>query len=70
MFENPPPPKVKKKTKRGFASMNPERLRALAAQGGSRSKPEDRYFAKNPDAARAAGIKGGKVTKAMKEDGK
>ena len=47
------------KSKRGFASMSPERRQEIAAKGGRSVKRENRSFFKNKDLAAAAGRKGG-----------
>lgn len=47
------------KSKRGFASMTPERRRELAAKGGAALKPHQRTFSKNRDLASRAGTIGG-----------
>lgn len=44
---------------RGFASMDPERQRAIASKGGSSVPPQKRPFAQNHDLAASAGRKGG-----------
>lgn len=49
------------KSNRGFASMDPERVRAIAAMGGAAVKPENRSFSKNKTLAQEAGTKGGKA---------
>ena len=46
-------------SKRGFASMSPERRLELARKGGSSVPAEKRSFATNLDLAREAGRKGG-----------
>lgn len=47
---------------RGFAAMDPDRRREIAAKGG-RSVPDDRRsFSQNRALAASAGAKGGKVT--------
>ena len=51
----PPKPKSKK----GFASMSPDRLREVSSRGGSNRAPEDRPFAKDPKLASYAGWRGG-----------
>ena len=43
------------KSRRGFASMDPERLRQVSSQGGKGSTPEKRPFAKDRELARRAG---------------
>lgn len=47
------------KSRRGFASMSPERQREIARKGGASVKPENRSFSQNRDLASAAGRKGG-----------
>jgi general stress protein YciG len=49
-----------KKSTRGFASMDPEKRRAIAAKGGKSVSAENRSFAKNRSLAAEAGRKGGK----------
>jgi general stress protein YciG len=46
-------------SKRGFASMDPERRRAIASKGGRSVPKEARGFSKNPGLAAEAGRKGG-----------
>lgn len=46
-------------SKRGFASMDPERRRELARKGGQNVPKESRGFAKNPELAAQAGRRGG-----------
>lgn len=55
-FNNIPPPR---KSRRGFAGMDPERRRAIASKGGSSVPDEKRSFSKNHELAVAAGRKGG-----------
>jgi general stress protein YciG len=47
------------KSKRGFASMSPEKRAAIASMGGKAVKPENRAFSKNRTLASSAGKKGG-----------
>jgi general stress protein YciG len=47
------------KSKRGFASMSPEKRAAIARMGGKAVKPENRAFSKNRALASNAGKKGG-----------
>jgi len=54
------------KSKRGFASMSPERRAAIASMGGKAVKPENRAFARDLGLASSAGRKGGKKAKATK----
>lgn len=49
-------------SKRGFASMTPERRREIARQGGAAVPGEKRTFATNTDLAREAGRKGGSAS--------
>ena len=46
-------------SKRGFASMDPERRREIAAKGGRSVPKEARGFSRNPELASEAGRKGG-----------
>ncbi len=46
-------------SKRGFASMSPEKRRELAIRGGKAVPAEKRTFSRDPEAARKAGRKGG-----------
>ncbi|MCC3245767.1 general stress protein [Methylocystis sp. WRRC1] len=50
---------VVKKSNRGFASMDPEKQRAIARKGGKSVPDEKRSFSQNPDLAARAGRKGG-----------
>ena len=47
------------KSKRGFASMDPERRREIARLGGKSVPPEKRSFSQNASLAARAGRKGG-----------
>jgi uncharacterized protein len=47
------------KSKRGFASMSPERQREIASMGGKSVPAEKRSFAQNAGLASSAGKKGG-----------
>ena len=49
----------RKKSTRGFASMDPERQRAIARKGGESVPNEKRSFSQNPSLAAEAGRKGG-----------
>lgn len=49
------------KSKRGFASMTPEKRREIAAKGGRAVPPESRSFSKDATLAASAGQKGGKA---------
>ncbi len=48
-----------RKSSRGFASMDPEKQRAIARKGGQSVPDEKRSFSQNPDLAARAGRKGG-----------
>lgn len=48
-------------SKRGFASMDPERVRAIAKMGGAAVPSDKRSFSQNRDLARTAGRKGGEA---------
>jgi uncharacterized protein len=49
-----------KKSKRGFASMSPERRQEIASMGGKSVPPENRTFSKDRERAAKAGRVGGK----------
>jgi uncharacterized protein len=51
---------TQKKPKRGFASMDPEKQRAIARKGGESVPREKRSFSQNSELAAQAGRKGGK----------
>lgn len=51
------------KSRRGFASMTPERRKEIASMGGKSVAPENRSFAKSRDLARSAGKSGGRTPK-------
>lgn len=48
------------KGRSGFASMDPEKRRAIASSGGKSVRRENRSFTKMPELASRAGQKGGK----------
>jgi general stress protein YciG len=52
---------IKPKSKRGFASMTPERRREIAAKGGKSVPKTSRYFYQSHENASNAGKIGGKV---------
>ena len=56
-MEHAAPPK---KSTRGFASMDPEKQRAIARKGGESVPREKRSFSQNASLAAEAGRKGGK----------
>lgn len=51
-------------SKRGFASMTPERQREIAAMGGRAVRPESRSFSQSRELAATAGRKGGQAVPA------
>jgi len=51
------------KSKRGFASMTPDRVREIASQGGKSVPSSKRSFSYNRELAVAAGRKGGAAVK-------
>lgn len=51
------------KSKRGFASMSPERRQEIARKGGASVDPSKRSFARDPSLASSAGRKGGQAGK-------
>lgn len=51
------------KSRRGFASMTPERRKEIASMGGKSVAPANRAFTKNRDLARSAGKQGGRMSK-------
>ncbi len=50
---------AKKASTRGFASMDPDKQRAIARKGGESVPNEKRSFSQNPGLAASAGRKGG-----------
>ena len=54
---------IKKKSTRGFASMDHERQRAIASKGGQSVPKDKRSFALNKNLAAEAGRKGGQSVK-------
>ena len=53
---------MNEKSKRGFASMTPEKQRAIASLGGKSLKAEQRSFSRNRKLAAEAGRIGGVVS--------
>ena len=53
----------RKKSRRGFAAMSPEKRSAIASLGGKAVPADRRSFSTNPELAAAAGAKGGAATK-------
>lgn len=56
--------------KRGFASLDKEKLREIAASGGRAVSPENRSFSQDRMLASAAGRKGGCISADNKRDRK
>ncbi len=52
-----------KPSRRGFAAMDPERLREIASRGGASVPSDKRSFAQNRTLAADAGRKGGSASK-------
>ena len=50
------------KSKRGFASMSPEKQREIASKGGKSVPSDKRSFSQNRDLAAQAGRKGGQMS--------
>lgn len=50
-------------SKRGFASMSPEKQREIASMGGKSVKPENRSFSQDRSLAAEAGRRGGQSVK-------
>jgi uncharacterized protein len=55
-----------KKSKRGFAAMDPEKQREIASKGGSSVPADKRSFSTSHELAAKAGRKGGKAVPAEK----
>jgi general stress protein YciG len=49
-------------SKRGFASMSPEKQREIASKGGKNVPSDRRSFSQNRDLASQAGRKGGQMS--------
>ena len=49
-------------SKRGFASMSPEKQREIASKGGKSVPSDRRSFSQNRDLASQAGRKGGQIS--------
>lgn len=56
-----PDDEAPKKSRRGFASMSPERRKEIASMGGKSVAPEKRTFSTNHELAARAGQKGGRA---------
>lgn len=57
-----------KTSRRGFASMDPEKQREIARKGGRAVPREKRSFSQNHQLASEAGRKGGHTSHARRED--
>ncbi len=55
------------KSKRGFASMNPDKQREIASKGGKSVPGDKRSFSQNRDLASQAGRKGGQVSGTVRQ---
>jgi general stress protein YciG len=53
-------------SKRGFASMSPEKQREIASMGGKSVPSEKRSFSQNRDLASQAGKKGGQLSRSSR----
>ncbi len=53
-------------SKRGFASMSPEKQREIASKGGKSVPSEKRSFSQNRDLASNAGRKGGQLSRSSR----
>lgn len=53
----------KPKARRGFAAMDPEKRRQIAAKGGASVPAEKRSYAKDRDLAASSGRKGGEISR-------
>jgi general stress protein YciG len=58
---------TRSKTKRGFASMDPQRQREIASQGGRAAHEQGVAHEFSPEEARAAGRKGGETVSQNRE---
>lgn len=57
------------KSRRGFASMDPDKRREIARKGGASVPGDKRSFYLNRDLAASAGRKGGEVSRYRPEEG-
>ena len=55
--------------RRGFAGMDPEKRRKIAAKGGASVAPANRSFAKDSALAADAGRKGGEASRSRPQGG-
>lgn len=56
----------KPKSRRGFASLSPEKLREISAKGGAAVPDEKRAFSKDPNLAKVAAEMGARMKKAAR----
>lgn len=56
------------KSRRGFASMTPERRSEIARKGGASVPRDKRSFSQDPDLAREAGRKGGQASPTLRRE--
>ena len=68
-MEQPPhsPYEPPRKSRRGFASMDPEKQRAIASKGGKAAHAKGTAHEFTPEEAREAGRKGGMVVSQNRE---
>lgn len=64
----PQTPRKSGVSRRGFASMDPERQREIARKGGASVPGEKRSFSQNRELAAAAGRKGGEASHGPRKD--
>ena len=62
-------PSSNRRSNRGFASMDPERRRLIAAQGGRAAHASGHAHQFNSEEARDAGRKGGRISGARRAQG-
>jgi general stress protein YciG len=62
-------PRVTRKTPRGFAAMNPEAQRAIAAKGGRAAHQKGTAHEFTSEEARIAGRKGGEASRGGRRSG-
>ncbi|MBA3999948.1 general stress protein [Brevundimonas sp.] len=63
-------PRTSGVSKRGFASMDPERQREIARKGGASVPSEKRSFSQDRSLAAQAGRKGGEASHGARKPGK
>lgn len=64
------PPKASGVSKRGFASMDPQRQREIARKGGASVPSEKRSFSQDRSLAAQAGRKGGEASHGSRSGGR